>query len=358
MKDLESKKEITRENLLIKAEKNIQDILNICIKHNTENNDPEHKNKALVIYDTDYQLTNILTETYKKILPDATFIEFKDDNKQEIINSFDTMNPGDLVVMLQSTNFLLNEFRIRLHLFNKNLKVVEHMHLERNTPDQWETYIDSLAYDTSWYPVVAPALKNKLDNSKVLNIVTGASESDTALLTISGPLEDAKLNIGDYTGMNNIGGTFPIGEVFTEAQNFEDMNGEVYIYAFADSDFNISMHNPFKIIIENGLVTGYGDNAPTSFINIYNQVKDHERPLIREVGFGLNRAITKEKYLNDITAFERILGSHLSLGEKHSVYKKEGMQSKKTKYHVDLFPAIISAEVNGEIIFKDGEYLV
>ena len=351
----ENLKNINKNELLAKAEKNIKDILDICIKYNTENGDAnmQDKARALVIFDTDYELTNILTQAYKNILPDATFIEFKADNKQEIINSFDALNPGDLVVMLQSTNFLLSEFRIRLHLFNKNLKVVEHMHLERNTPDQWETYVDSLAYDTSWYPIIAPKLRDKLANSQKLELV-----ASDAKLTILGDLEPAKLNIGDYSGMTNIGGTFPIGEVFTEAKNFESMNGEVYIYAFADSDFNISMHEPFKIKIENGLVTGYGENTPDSFVKIYNLVKDYERPLIREIGFGLNRAITKEKYLNDITAFERILGMHLSLGEKHSVYKKEGMATKKTKFHVDLFPAIDTALVNGEKIFEWGEYFV
>ena len=213
--------------------------------------------------------------------------------------------------------------------------------------------MDSLAYDTSWYPIIAPKLRDKLANSQKLELV-----ASDAKLTILGDLEPAKLNIGDYSGMTNIGGTFPIGEVFTEAKNFESMNGEVYIYAFADSDFNISMHEPFKIKIENGLVTGYGENTPDSFVKIYNLVKDYERPLIREIGFGLNRAITKEKYLNDITAFERILGMHLSLGEKHSVYKKEGMATKKTKFHVDLFPAIDTALVNGEKIFEWGEYFV
>jgi hypothetical protein len=86
--------------------------------------------------------------------------------------------------------------------------------------------------------------------------------------------------------------------------------------------------------------------------------------MIREVGFGLNKAITKERYLGDITAFERIYGMHLSMGEKHSVYKKEGLISKKTKYHVDLFPVVdkvtfINKESKSEeIIFQDGKYVL
>ncbi|CAN7700402.1 hypothetical protein [Duganella sp. LjRoot269] len=33
----------------------------------------------------------------------------------------------------------------------------------------------------------------------------------------------AELNIGDYSGMNNVGGQFPLGEVFTEARYHVDV---------------------------------------------------------------------------------------------------------------------------------------
>jgi len=79
---------------------------------------------------------------------------------------------------------------------------------------------------------------------------------------------------------------------------------------------------------------------------------------MREIGFGLNRAITRENYIKDITAFERILGLHISLGEKHTVYKKEGIRAKKTRYHVDLFLDVDSVLADGEEIFKNGEYIV
>ena len=349
------------------ATKNVTDILNICIKHNTQNiphleNGQAGLSKALVIFDTDYELTNILTSAYREALPEANFLEFKtrleseeekENQKRNIIETFDKLSEGDLVVLVQSTNFLLNDFRIRLHLFNQGLKVVEHMHLARNSENQWGTYVNALAYDTNWYPAIAPKLKSKLDSSTILELV-----SSDAKLTVNGELEPAKLNIGDYSGMASVGGTFPIGEVFTESKVFENLNGEVYIYAYAGEDFNINMHEPFKIKIENGQVTSWADNTPQSFINIINLVKEYERPLIREIGFGLNRAISKDKPLNDITAFERILGMHLSLGEKHSVYKKEGLATKKTKFHIDLFPVVDYATVNGEKIFENGKYFL
>ena len=89
--------------------------------------------------------------------------------------------------------------------------------------------------------------------------------------------------------------------------------------------------------------------------DIIKLVSSLERPLIREIGFGLNRAITKERYLGDITAFERILGMHMSLGEKHSVYKKPGIRTNKSKFHVDLFLEIDKVKADGLVIFLELE---
>ena len=333
-------------DLLSKAKKNINDILNISIKH-------DRSKKALVIYDKQYGLTDILTAAYREVLSDAEFVDFDAVTKDSCLGLFDSLSPSDLVVLIQSTNFRLDDFRIRLYLFEKKLKVIEHMHLTRNKENVWDVYIDSLEYDLNWFPVVGPKLKSALDNATKLRIVARDAE-----LSIEGKLEPAKLNIGDYTGMDNIGGTFPIGEVFTEAKDFSNMSGSFYIYAYANTDFNVEMHEPFKVDVVNGLVTELSPNTPSEFVDIFNMVKSYERPLIREVGFGLNKAITRDRYLSDITAFERILGLHLSFGEKHSVYKKEGMTTNKTKFHIDLFPLADEVYADETLIFKDGRYLV
>jgi aminopeptidase len=309
--------------------------------------------KALVVYDTSAGLARILTEAYRTVLPHATFIDFDTVTKEDIIGAFNSMEPNDLVVLIQSSNFLLNEFRIRLHLFSKKLKVIEHMHLYRNTEDVWDVYIEALAYDTSWYRTVGPKLKARLENIQELCILAPGTA-----LTFSGGVESPKLNIGDYRGMENIGGTFPIGEVFTEGKDFSRINGSVMIYAFAGGDFCVGMYEPFRVDITEGIVSGWGDNAPKAFIDIVAMVRSYERPLIREIGFGLNRAITKERYLEDITAFERILGLHLSMGEKHSVYKKEGIPTHKTKFHVDLFPLVEKITADGAAIFENGAYVL
>jgi len=323
--------------LVKQASKNIQDILQHSLKI-----DPDHN--VVVIYDTDYDLTKILTEGYKIALENlsqkANFYDFNEMiiyGKDEIIKLFNNCKPYDLVVLIQSGSFRLDDFRIRLHLFSKKLKVVEHLHLHRNKPDVFDVYINSLKYDQeeqNWYQKKAQQLVNQLPAATKLEF----TYSDSSLTT--GKLEIPKLNIGDYSNMENIGGTFPIGEVFTESKDFESMNGSIYIYGFADRSFNISFYDPFRIDIQKGLVVGYGPNTPDKFIEVLHFIKESERPLVREIGFGLNRAISKQRPLDDITAYERIVGIHLSLGEKHSVYKKTGIKTHKTKFHVDLFLCI------------------
>jgi hypothetical protein len=49
---------------------------------------------------------------------------------------------------------------------------------------------------------------------------------------------------------------------------------------------------------------------------------------------------------------------HLSMGEKHSVYKKAGITTHKTKFHVDLFPIVDRALLDGKLIFEGGKYLL
>jgi hypothetical protein len=338
--------ETERKKLVDVAETNLRNIVTVAIEKKADE-------QALVVYDTQYGLTSILTDAYRRVLPDARFVDFGTTPKDQIIALFDEMKERDLVVLLQSSNFLLDAFRIRLHLFQKKLKVIEHVHLHRNSEQVWDVYINALAYDPAWYRSIGPKLRQKLEKCDILRI-----EGKDAVLTVTGGLEPPKPNLGDYAGMENIGGTFPIGEVFTESVDFSKMNGSFFVYAYAGADFCVDMHEPFRVDVKEGVVTTWQADAPKSFIEIVEMIKEYERPLIREIGFGLNRAITRERYLEDITAFERILGLHLSMGEKHSVYKKEGITTHKTKFHVDLFPFVERVYADGELIFNDGEYVI
>ena len=371
-------------DLIQTAAKNVSDILEYSIKF-----DPEI-NQALVVFDTQNELTKIITEAYKIALPEAKFLDFEATENKEIITQFDSLNPQDLVVLIQTGSFRLDEFRIRIHLFNQKLKVIEHLHLYRNSPQTWPIYVNSLAYDKNWYGKMGPALKEKLVGCNTLvikttnqvaaantpsglqpgthlggeflssdshQILTVENSPVTSEITVTGGLEIPKLNTGDYTGMENVGGTFPIGEVFTESKILENLNGSFWVYAFADSNFEIIMPEIFEVNILNGLVESWSENAPKEFVEVIENIRKVERSIVREIGFGLNRAMLKTLPLGDITAFERIVGVHLSLGEKHSVYKKAGITTHKSRFHVDLFLQTQQVLVDGQVIFQDGEYL-
>lgn len=328
------------------ARQNVHDIVTLAIEHDTTQD-------MLVIYDLDSPLSSLLTDAYRESFPEAMYINFNQVEKQEVLDALAGVQENDLVVLVQSGDFRLSEFRIRLHLFERNIKVIDHRHLLRNTPETHETYINALAYDPKWYRGTGGKLQSRLGEAQTLEVVCGSEK-----LTVTGGLESPKPNLGDYREMKNIGGTFPIGEVFSEAKNLSSVNGSLMIYAFADVDFNIAMHESFRIDITDGIVTGWGENTPQAFIDVIEKIKTNERPILRELGFGLNRAITREKYLHDITAFERILGMHVSIGEKHTVYKKEGITAKKTRFHVDLFVDVDHVTTDGTDLFKDGAYIL
>lgn len=332
--------------LITLATKHVRDVVEMAIEH-----DPAQQ--VLVIYDTDSDLARVLLDAYQTVLPNAQYVDFKQVDKQVVLDGIAGLSAKDLVVLIQSMDFRLNEFRIRIHLFEREIKVIDHQHLSRNTPDSYHTYIGALAYNPEWYRGVGHKLKDRLAKTAKLQILCEGTE-----LVIPNGLEDPKPNLGDYREMKNIGGTFPIGEVFTEAVDLTATNGSLMIYAFADTDFNIAMHEPFRIDIKDGIVVSWGDNTPQAFVDVIEKIKTNERPLLREIGFGMNRAITRQNYLKDITAYERILGLHCSLGEKHTVYKKEGITAKDTRFHVDLFLDTKQVLADGTEIFKDGSYVV
>ena len=297
-------KNTTFEQLVQIAQTNVSDIVNLAIEHDMQK-------KMLVIYDLDSDLSKILFEAYKNSFTEAVFVNFNDEGKEKVLSEFEILEEKDLVVLIQSADFRLDQFRIRLHLFERGIEVIDHMHLMRNSPETHLTYINALSYDPEWYRGVGHKLKDKISGTTNLKIKSG-----DCVLEITDGLEEAKPNLGDYREMKNTGGTFPIGEVFSEAKDLSKVNGSLMIYSFADVNFNIAMHDPFRIDIENGLVVGWSENAPQSFADVIEKIKSQERAIMREIGFGMNKAISRENYLEDITAYERNLGMHISLGEK------------------------------------------
>lgn len=61
-------------------------------------------------------------------------------------------------------------------------------------------------------------------------------------------------------------------------------------------------------------------DAPLSFLEILKIIQEREGVIcIREFGLGLNKGTNRYKPLNDVTAFERQIGLHISLGNYNSI---------------------------------------
>lgn len=330
--------------LMTPLEKNLQDTITLALGHTPPA-------RALVVYDRASRLSNLLIDGYLTVLPEAQAIDFSQTSPQDIRAAIDALSPGDLVVLVQSSSFRLNEFRFRLELFNRQLAVIEHPHLARMTEEECATYVEALAYDPQYYRTLGPTLKKRIDNAKKIIVRCAGTE-----LIYEAPFESAKLNIGDYTGMKNRGGQFPIGEVFTEPSNLEAVNGQVKLFAFGDADFHVVVpSNPILVTIEKGQIVSV-DNPPASFQAVLDQITADEELWVRELGFGLNRALTRHRRLTDIGSYERMCGIHLSLGEKHTIYAKPNFPKRSSKYHVDVFADVESVEIDEEIIYRNGSY--
>ena len=329
------------------AAAHLRDILALVVEHG-----PAHA--ALVVHDLRCPLARALTEGYRRHLPGATFIDFDSVAPGAVLAAFRRLASSDLVVLIQSTSFRLEAFRIRVELFKLGLKVIEHVHLSRMPGPQGAHYIASLAYDPAYYRAIGHALKARIDAAFSARVDSGG-----ATLIYGSRLEPAKLNIGDYSGMNNIGGQFPIGEVFTEAQDLEAVNGRVRIHVFGDTAYLVNRPaTPITLVIERGRVVDTLDATP-EFERLLAVIRADEGEVwVRELGFGMNRAFTRERRVNDIGTYERMCGIHLSLGAKHGVYPKPGFKRKDARYHVDVFAVTEAVYLDTELVYRDGAWLV
>ncbi|MEK9152928.1 MAG: hypothetical protein AAB692_06195 [Patescibacteria group bacterium] len=267
--------------LAARTEKNLADIVHLAIRHRLAS-------KALVVFDGQTPLSRLIADGYRAALPEGIFIDFDDAEPGAVLAAIEALTAGDLVILVQSASFRLNEFRFRIELFSRGLATIEHLHLGRSSSDeQMEVYVDALAYDRNYYIGLGHGLKKKLDAAKMVTVRCRGTT-----LAYEGGMEPAKLNIGDYSDMKNVGGTFPIGEVFSEPTDLSKANGEAMLFGYAGMDHLIQIHEPFKVKIENGVLTA-GDDAPESFRAILELIRKQEDVLVREFGLGLNRAMGK-----------------------------------------------------------------
>lgn len=329
------------------AEKNIRDILTLAIEYRPTQS-------AIVVWDAQCDLAIALTEAYRRCLPDAKFIDFNGVAPEEVCAAFEQLAPADLVVLIQSTSFRLNAYRIRVELFKRALKVIEHPHLSRMKDAEPLIYIDSLAYDPAYFRGVGNALKARLDSAKV-----GVVDSDGEQLVFAAGFESAKLNVGDYSKMLNVGGQFPIGEVFTESKDLEAVSGRVRISIFGDTSFSVNRPvHPITLVVSKGRVVDTLDSTPEFDQVLANIRADEGEVWVRELGLGMNRAYTQDRTVSDIGTYERMCGVHLSLGAKHGSYNKPNIRRVAARHHVDVFAITKAVILDNEVIYRDGAWQV
>jgi aminopeptidase len=338
------------DELLETAQKNVASILQYAIELQDE--------PVLVVYDSFSEMSKLLAKAYRGALPQGRFLAFEEHSPEWLLEAIFALPAGALVVLVQSNNFRLNAFRLRVELFKCSYKVLEHLHLERTNPQEARVYVDALDYDPEYYRTVGPALQAKIAKAQSLEVRGRGGYQLWVQPTEGLALEEASLNIGDYRGMKNIGGLYPIGEVFTEAKSLESMNGKVPLFAFADLHFEIALPNPpIVLVIEAGQVVGVENSTP-EFDAVLEKIRlDEEVVWVREIGLGLNRAFSAERRVRDVATYERICGMHLSLGAKHTVYPKAHLKKKFCRHHVDVFVDLEAFLLDGENLWNQGAWL-
>ena len=100
------------------------------------------------------------------------------------------------------------------------------------------------------------------------------------------------------------------------------------------------------------------DSTP-EFDQVLANIRAHEGEVwVRELGFGMNRVLSKDRTVSDIGTYERMCGVHLSLGAKHGVYTKPAIRRADARYHIDVFAVTESVTLDDEVVYRNGAWQV
>lgn len=327
--------------------------------------------RIVVVFDADCELAQRIHQAHRKVTPNAEFIKYEKDNNQEIRDHLMGLPEGSSVFLIQSVSFRIEDFRIRLSLFHKGIGCLEYSHLAWYKDEEANTFLEAIEYQGDEFFRLATAIDERFTEDDTIKVYSG--ENGESVLDF-GKMEAGKINDGRFYSQKNRGGSVVCGEIFSEAQNLEGVNGQLTINCIPNERFLIQECDPFTITIENGRITTWTENAPELFIeSIVNRVKESEcdedgnpECMIREAGFGLNPKISLEKKLSFVSVFERNVGFHVSVGKKHQVYRKKIHKDIVQRYHIDIFSQLfkITSEKKDEatgaitetVIYCDGSY--
>ncbi len=331
----------------------LQTAINDIVAKNIGGNPP----RKVLIYDLRSWLSVAISEAYRIALwPDAQSYDF-DRMEIDSLNFRDILielPTGSLVVMVQSTNFRITDFRVRVELSQHGIHCIEHNHLGYLPKEHYQTYFDSLKYRTPDY-VRCTDMLNKISAGK-----SGMDLVDKSGIRLHfGPLEKFRGNTGDYPQNGVKWGTYPVGEAFSEAVDLESVHGSFRLYAYPDENFQVVFCEPFEVHVEKGRII-HNDDHPAGFLWLMNMIREHENGevMIRELGIGMNPEISIDKPMSDVNAFERILGVHLSLGKKHGIFGKKLPKTDIQKYHIDVFLDTEHLDFSGKMVRFDREKLL
>ena len=337
------------------------------------NNLIEHENKEIIIFKENPEVMNADLRS----LQETT-------NKEDLKNKLLNLEEYSMVILVQSTNFRLDDFRIRAHLQRINVWCIEHTHLEYYKSDEIWTYINTLSLDLDRYSKIWNNIKELFNKSNDLEIHSW----NWSVLKITWWFEDVKMNTWEFYHDSNMDkwfiekrySTFPIWEVFTEARDFSSVNWEVAIYAFPDSNFQIIfLDKPIIIEIKESKIVSVNKinivnifplNSESEMINninihpefikvlekIYNS-EDNEI-YIRELWFWMNTNVWKSKRLRDVSAYERNCWFHMSIWKWHNIYRKKFSKKITQRFHIDIFPDVNKINLWWKTIFENWDYLV
>lgn len=317
---------------------------------NPENPHTKEQNRVITSHNVIENRTKWLDhdKKYEVIKEESAMSPLAESIKNELIS----LPKWSIVILVQSTNFRLSTFRIRLELFHRWVHVIEFNHLAYIPEHEFDTFEKSLTYRTDEYVRLEKAFRDRISHAENTRI-----QSVNGDILTFGPLEEIRWNTWDYSHVENKWGTFPIGEVFTEAINLSHVSWRCLVEAFPNEDFSVNHCTPFALEIDNGRVLPSHD-FPPEFQKLYDWVVEYEgEVMVRELGFGLNPAITSTTPLRDINFHERKTGVHLSLGKKHGIYGKKLPKTEVQRFHIDVFVALEWVYIGDERVFENGEWI-
>ncbi len=276
---------------------------------------------------------------------------------EDIKNALISLPAWSIVILVQSTNFRLSTFRIRLELFNIGIHVVEFNHLAYIPESEFTTFTTSLSYQSDEYVRQEWVIRGLIEKNNEALGNTRIQSVNGEFLTFWS-LEKIRGNTGDYTSTINKWGTFPLGEVFTESVELSSLNGRCLIESYPREDFSVDHCTPFELVIENGRALPSAD-FPAPFAKLYNWIVEYEwEVMVRELGMWLNTAITTATPLSDINFYERKIGVHLSLGKKHGIYGKKIPKTMIQRFHIDVFIALEWVYIGEQRVYEDGIWTI